>query len=41
MGTVVELYEALASAPDDRARARLIARPSSVLKSATRTCRTW
>ena len=25
MGTVVELYEALASAPDDRARARLIA----------------
>jgi hypothetical protein len=25
MGTVVDLYEALASAPDDRARARLIA----------------
>jgi hypothetical protein len=25
MGTVVELYEALASAPDERARARLIA----------------
>jgi len=25
MGSVVELYEALASAPDDRARARLIA----------------
>jgi hypothetical protein len=25
MGTVVELYEALASAPDDRARARVIA----------------
>ena len=25
MGTVVELYKALASAPDDRARARLIA----------------
>ncbi len=25
MGSVVELYEALASAPDERARARLIA----------------
>ncbi len=41
MGTVVELYEALASALNDRARARLIAEAFSVLKSATRTCRTW
>jgi hypothetical protein len=37
MGTVAERYEALASAPDNHARARLIADPSSAWTSATLT----